>query len=107
SNSRQCGQVSDPYSISLSLALGLPMRKPPAGVALTTVDQSPPLGGGTGLASTGALVAASPCLELQPATATRATAQARNGVGFMGFTCSVQPRGFALRRLATAKAARW
>src|SRR4051795_5047224 len=86
SNSRQCGQVSDPYSISFTFALGLPMTKPPACVGLTTCDQSPPLGGATRSIFTGALVAAFPCFELQPAIATRATAHARNLVGFMCFT---------------------
>src|SRR6266550_2704647 len=60
------------------------MRKPPSGVALTTVAQSPPLGGGTALISSGALAATFPCLELQPAIATTAATQARKKVGFMG-----------------------
>jgi len=40
----QCGQVIEPYSTSFTLALGLPMTKPPAGVAATTLVQSAPFG---------------------------------------------------------------
>ena len=43
-NARQCGQVSDPYSTSFTFALGLPITKPPAGVALTTSVQSAGVG---------------------------------------------------------------
>src|SRR4051812_15478338 len=84
SNSRQCGQVSEPNSISFSLAFGLPITNPPAPVGFTTSLQSPPLGGATCSILSGALVAASPCFELQPATATTATVQARKKEGFMG-----------------------
>src|SRR5215212_3349620 len=91
SNSRQCGQVSDPNSISFTLAFGLPIMKPPAAVGLTTMLQSPPLGGATCSSFTGAVVAASPCFELQPAIATSAAAQAKEWIGFIG---SVAPNGF-------------
>src|SRR5215210_6982894 len=84
SNSRQCGQVSEPYSTSFTLALGLPIMKPPAGVGLMTIVQSPPLGGATCSHLTGAsLVLASPALELQPAIAITATAPARKTEGFI------------------------
>src|SRR5262245_42869043 len=83
SNSRQCGQVSDPYSITLTFALGLPISIPPSGVWVTIVVQSPFFGGLTGVIFTGAFVAASPCFELQPATAISAAAQARKVVGFI------------------------
>src|SRR5947209_8531838 len=89
SNSRQWGQVSEPYSISFTLALGLPMTNPPADVALTTCDQSPLLGALTGVTLAGAWVAASPCLELQPAIATTAAAQARKTEGFIVSTAPI------------------
>src|SRR6188472_1035162 len=83
SNSRQCGQVIDPYSISVTLALGLPIMNPPAGVGVTIVLQSPFLGGLTLTVFVPVPVAALPWLELQPAIATTAAAQARKTVGFM------------------------
>src|SRR4051812_24542281 len=58
--------------------------KPPAGVALTTVVQSPPLGGGTCSSLTGPVAASLPCFELHPATAMSAAAQARKRIGFIG-----------------------
>src|SRR5439155_5453812 len=39
-NSAQCGQLIDPNSTSFSGALGLPIRKPPCGVAATSLLQS-------------------------------------------------------------------
>src|SRR4051812_40146910 len=83
SNSRQCGQVSEPNSTSFTLALGLPIMKLPASVALTTIVQSPPLGGLTCCSLALLLVAASPCFELQPAIATTARAPARKAEGFI------------------------
>src|SRR5574338_12590 len=98
SNSRQCGQVSEPYSTSFTFASGLPIRKPPCEVGLTTWLQSPPCGGFTVSSFTGALVAASPCLELQPAMATTAIAQTRNLVGVMDSLGSLDHWYLRLRR---------
>src|SRR5687768_1083613 len=38
--SAQCGQVSERYSTTFTRAAGLPIRKPPSGVATTVRDQS-------------------------------------------------------------------
>src|SRR5438132_10265391 len=100
SNSRQCGHVREPYSMSFTLALGLPIMNPPSGVGLTTWLQSPPLGGATCAYLTDLLVAASPGFELQPAIATTATAPARKTEGFMGFICSGSSLELRCRRRA-------
>src|SRR5690349_18790330 len=89
SNSRQCGQVKAPISISFTLALGLPIMKP-AEVAFTTSVQSPPGGGVACVIVTFSLVAvvlAVFCL-LQAASARTATAQARTLRTFIDFNRS-------------------
>src|SRR6478735_8328992 len=78
SNSAQCGQVSEPNSTSFTLALGLPMTKPPSGVLLTMVVQSPLLGAGTAAAVTSAPLALEPApFSALQAVASKA-AEARN-----------------------------
>jgi hypothetical protein len=79
SNSRQCGQVIEPYSTNFTLALELPIMNPPAGVAATTCDQSPPAGGLTACAGAPAVVAAEslPFSALQAPLANMAAAATR------------------------------
>src|SRR3546814_10401450 len=59
-----CGQVIDAYSTGFTGASGLPMTKPPSGVAETTCVQSPPLG--AGIASIGPLFAVVAALPSPP-----------------------------------------
>src|SRR4026208_1012169 len=89
SNSAQCGQVSEPNSTSFTLALGLPMMKPPSAVFETIDDQSPLLGAGTGFAVTSAalLAVAEPFSALQAVASIAAEARNRIEI-FMGVICS-------------------
>jgi len=69
----QVGQVTDPYSISLIGALGLPIKNPPSGVAETVVAHSVPAGGATAATGPDAATVELPAPELQAASARIAT----------------------------------
>src|SRR6187401_2410898 len=81
SNSAQCGQVSEPNSTIFTFAFGLPIRNPPSPVSLTTVVQSPFLGGATGLTGPDAAAPLLPAFSaLQPEVMRLAEASAMNSV---------------------------
>jgi hypothetical protein len=81
SNSAQCGQVIDPNSTIFTAALGLPIWKPPSVVALTTLVQSPFLGGATGFTDPdAAALLSAPFSALQATVAKLAASSAMNNV---------------------------
>src|SRR5262245_11852515 len=85
SNLWQCGQLSAPISIRCTLAVGLPIMKPPAGVAITIFVQSPSAGGGTGLYTDADVsVGAASLTLLQAASGRSAMAAQMRVVDFIG-----------------------
>src|SRR5688500_2291327 len=66
-NAAQAGQVSEPYSTSLTGASGLPASQPPSGVISTVSAHVVPAGGGT--AATGSALGGPPSTAESPQAA--------------------------------------